>query len=63
MDSRSTVLGAADMDGRGVEIDLLPAHAASDFVVSSSPCNRIEPVSTCIALFGRRPSWPLSSTA
>ena len=25
MDARSAVLGAADMDGRGIEIDLLPA--------------------------------------
>jgi len=25
MDSRSTVLGPADMDGRGIETDLLPA--------------------------------------
>jgi hypothetical protein len=26
VDARRTVLGAADMDGRGIEIDLLPAN-------------------------------------
>jgi hypothetical protein len=36
-------------------LDRIARSPASDFVVSSSPCNRIEPVSTCIAFFGRRP--------
>ena len=32
MNSRSTVLGSGDMDGRGVEVDLLPAdiHELAD---------------------------------
>jgi hypothetical protein len=36
MDTGRAVLGAADIDGRGVEMDLLPANILSSFSISGS---------------------------
>src|SRR3954464_15363664 len=38
-----------------MRVPRIARSSASDLVSSSSPCSRIEPLSTCIAPFGKRP--------
>src|SRR3954471_17383802 len=55
--TRSTGLSAVigSWNTMAMRVPRIARSSTSDLVSSSSPCSRIEPLSTCIAPFGKRP--------